>query len=507
LWRGSIERGSGLVISGQDQLNLLTGNMLALANSEFPDVEIPLAGDYRFIDIAPQRRVTLTLDESETYRGYVWNKKKFIPQSMTFNYEPSRQSLLTDLEVREETHATEKADTILIPEDPPYTNYKLPEWSIEFPPFIPPQPLWPPVDPPPAGIGSLVYAVWEFKLYRTRDFWETSPTWELVLSPGDLGETQFTGFRLDPSDPINSAMLITSSKIWYTSTLNADTPTWGLVYSAALYPSHLVSSISHIQPWIAGRGWSAAAWKTGAFPALYHARGTAGGGSWTAHQIGMPVTHSYAAPSWVQPSTYAGGVLHFGGGFKTFYSIDAGTSFILNWDVPPEARVLQPMAHLGNSDGRTIYFTHRPPAGNILLRVSTDYGYTSASISPLYDGAYWFPKIHEGGANNGQSAENFWIHPVTGVAYAALRGNGRGYGIFGQYANGGWQIKAQFSGIVGPSMINFGDDGAKHYLMGVPAGERIMGSEDYGSTWHDKEGNINFIGLGVRVCIQVVWTV
>ncbi|GAG35215.1 unnamed protein product, partial [marine sediment metagenome] len=27
LWRGSIERGSGLVISGQDQLNLLTGNM------------------------------------------------------------------------------------------------------------------------------------------------------------------------------------------------------------------------------------------------------------------------------------------------------------------------------------------------------------------------------------------------------------------------------------------------------------------------------------------------
>jgi hypothetical protein len=486
LWRGSIERGSGLVLLNQDQLNLLTGNMLAQANSVFPDVEVPFAGDYRFIDIAPQRRITLTIPEAETYRGYDWDEKNFIPQSIAFNYDPSKQSLLTDLTVKEETHATEKADTIEIPEDPPYTNYKLPEWSIQFPPFVVPDPLWPPTDPPPAGDGALVYVCYGQQVARTRNFWDASPNWEDVVVPGDLS-----------------------------GALNSDTPSWSEVYSDALYPVHGIESISHIQAWIQGRGWSAACVRRagiggcpGAGRCAYHARGTAGGGSWTFHNSGIDRVN-VGAPQMVQPSTYAGGVAIFGGDFAQYYTLDAGVVFIKVWESPPWTRYPQPMSHLGNSSGDIVYFTETA-FGDELFYVSDTKGLTKSNISLLYDGAYWFPTI-AGDDNTSQGSENFWVHPRTGVAYAAMAGNGKGYGVFAQYASGAWQVRAQFAGQVGPMMINFSDNGEKHYLMGGSGGERIMGSEDGGFTWHNKEGDFatavrSFTGIGIRVCAQVVWT-
>ena len=525
LWRGSIERGSGLVLSGQDQLNLLTGNMLAQANSEFPDLDIPLAGDYRFIDIAPQRRVTLTLSENETYRGYVWNQKKFIPQSMIFNYDPAKQSLSTDLTVKEETYAKEKADTILIPEDPPYTNYKLPVWSIEFPPIVVPDPLWPPTDPPITGDGSLVYVCFKEVLARTRNFWDASPNWETVTVSADLPVgTFFTGFRLDPANPLQSAMIINEVAIYRTDNLDADTPTWNLVYSDALYPTHRLESVQHIQPWISGRGWSAACIReasaagcpTNFAPCVYHIISPAGGGSWIYSTSGID-QGNVGSTQFAQPMTYAGGVLVLGGAGAQYYSINAGTTFIkvyqhVGGGGGKTSRALQPMGHLGNSQGRTIYFTqfYNAPAVD-KLEMSTDYGLTSIDVSLLYDGVYWIPstRIHN---NAAQSGENFWIHPRTGVAYAALTAPGKP-GVFAQYASGAWQVRAQFSGAIGQGIINFADNGEKQYLMGSANGEKIMGSEDGGFTWYDKIGDFESeVGAiqaftGFRVCTQVVWVI
>jgi len=93
-----------------------------------------------------------------------------------------------------------------------------------------------------------------------------------------------------------------------------------------------------------------------------------------------------------------------------------------------------------------------------------------------------------------------------------MNGPGKCYGIFAQYANGAWQVKAQFSGSVGPLMINFADDGSKQYLMGTAANERIMGSEDGGFVWYDKIGDFevavrSLAGIGYDICMQVVWVV
>ena len=65
---GVMERRTGLIIAGQDQINELTGHALAARNADFPDVFMPMAGDYRFLDIAPQHRVLVTLEADENFR-------------------------------------------------------------------------------------------------------------------------------------------------------------------------------------------------------------------------------------------------------------------------------------------------------------------------------------------------------------------------------------------------------------------------------------------------------
>jgi len=90
-YHGGVERISGLVLEGQTQLNELVGLAWARANTDYPEVTIPMAGDYRVFDIAPQERVLLTLASEDTYRGITWNQKPFIPQSIRYNYNSAGQ--------------------------------------------------------------------------------------------------------------------------------------------------------------------------------------------------------------------------------------------------------------------------------------------------------------------------------------------------------------------------------------------------------------------------------
>ena len=209
-YRGGIERGSGLVISGQDQLNLLIGNMLARANAEYGDIEIPMAGDYRFIDIAPQERVSVSLAATDNWRGLTWEQMKFVPASVSFDYEPGTQSLMTDIEARQETWATEAAETIIIPVDPPYDWPGLPSWEIEFPPIVPLVPVIPVVPLPPTS-AQLQYIAETARVVRCRDMLEVSPTFVEVtaITTGTVGG--IVAFQLDPADPINRAWVFTTS--------------------------------------------------------------------------------------------------------------------------------------------------------------------------------------------------------------------------------------------------------------------------------------------------------
>ena len=128
---GASSRIGNLALLGQDQLNQLTGNAWAAANPHYPNVGFPMAGDYRFLDIAPQHRVELTLAAADTWRQITWNQRPFMPASITYEYRPAEQLLLMDMDLMDETSGG-PGETIIIPVDPPYDQTILPDWDIDY---------------------------------------------------------------------------------------------------------------------------------------------------------------------------------------------------------------------------------------------------------------------------------------------------------------------------------------------------------------------------------------
>lgn len=496
LWRGNIERGSGLVLSGQDGLNILTANMLAQANSEFPDMEVPLAGDYRFIEIAPQRLVTVTLDEDETYRGFVWDEKRFIPIGMSFHYDATRQSLMTDLTIKEETFAVEsgKADTIIIPVDPPYTNYKLPEWSLEFPPFLPPEPIIPPIIGPPT-FGNLVYVLYEHVLARTRNFWSIDPAWETVTIPADLAESSnFSLLRLNPTDPRNTAYLISEYSgdytIYRTYNLDAAVPTWELIFSATDSSSLLgsVPALCHMGVWLNGLVISVGGF--GGKDCLpgnqcpKFIRSTDGGNTWTEAHNGAWQSKVLSGPMMVQVPFFGVGTMYASrsGEGRLWKSIDVAQNFTQKYFDPPVWVNSNP-----HPSGETIYATGNVVLGvptNRELKISIDGGDNWTSYPLQHRGNYMAP--YGDTTIPGDRSDTLHYHPTADAHFGMVAGGG--VSTFAIFDNNAWIPLWDFSGEIYPYMLHYGNADL-HYALGNASDGEIIGSNDRGSTWYDKEGD------------------
>ena len=454
--------------------------MLALANSEFPDVEVPLAGDYRFIDIAPQRRVTLTLDESETYRGYVWNKKKFIPQSMAFNYEPSRQSLLTDLEVREETHATEKADTILIPEDPPYDNPSIPPWEIPFYPVMPVDPVIPPTDPPPTT-GNVVYVLFQNVLARTNDFWSDSPSWETVVVPASLTEcTSFVLFRIDPYDSRNTAFLISFFSNQYTihrtKNLSAPTPTWTLVFTRAMGQTLLgpdnTTTLSHMGMWpvngsiitVGGMGGHACL-PGNQCPKFL--RSIDGGATWTEAHAGAWQSQVLGAPMMVQLPYFGNATIWVSreGDGRIWKSIDLGLNYTEQWHDQPAYVICNP-----HPSGDVAYAVTEVAPGPREVRRTIDGGASWDEFPFNHRGNDMAPYTETNVA--GDKSDNFHYHRIADRYFGMMAGGG--VSTFVEFAEA-WIPLADFAGEIYPYMLH-NENVNYHYALGNAGDGWIVGS-------------------------------
>jgi hypothetical protein len=239
---GVMERRTGMIITGQDQLNEVTGHAWAARNAEFPEVDMPLAGDYRFLDIAPQHRVLLTMGASENFRGVTLNQRPFIPQGISYQWLPSEQALLMDLKLAEETFGL-PADTIDIPVDPPYSSPGEPDFDFDFPPILPPPSVPPPSSVPGVSTGQLVYMATRARLVRSRNFGPTGTTAFTDITPSLVSVTgTYIGFRLDPNNPKNVAYLMTSTGnapngtfIYKTVNLNSVSPTWTPIMTPAIW--------------------------------------------------------------------------------------------------------------------------------------------------------------------------------------------------------------------------------------------------------------------------------
>ena len=423
---GTASRIGNLALLGQDQLNQLAGNAWAHSSALFPTITSPMAGEYRFLDIAPQHRVEMTLAAEDTFRQVVMTRKPFIPNTITYEYQPADQILLMDMDMVEETDGG-PGETIDIPVEPPYDQTILPDWDIDFPPIVPPDPAEPPVLPPP-GSGDLVYLLTTNRLTRSRDFvigratgstWENiSPVWA-TSGPGGPGtEGGVTGvfrqLRLSDVDPLNTAYLLTSVSEGIAGVAgphlyrinNLDGPTGSQYYTELLNPEYIhenilplggqttandfgVSPIDPQQIWYQGR--LAAIGAT--IMVLRTLNGGLPDGSWIDAEANInqvQVVRGYIRPSEKSVAdVYVEANLNRG----LFYSNNFGASWTL-LTVP----------------GGTVESNHIPFHANAadLIQyhvndgaywVTHDRWINKDDITPFFDGGNWLPP-DIGGANN-----------------------------------------------------------------------------------------------------------
>ncbi len=229
-YSGGVQRRSGLVVLGQEQINELSGLQIAMENALYPNLDMSVAGDYRFLDIAPQQRVLLDVAKDETFRRITLNSEPFIPELISYNYEADRQALMMNMVLVPETSGPPGV-TVEIPVDPPYDEIIIGDFDIEFPPIIPPiiEPPIPPPDTPSENIYAYTVihtnANRGFSLQQTRALDAIPPTWATIMNAGIDPTGTVTGalgmFKLDISDPATTGFLITETAVWMSTNLNA----------------------------------------------------------------------------------------------------------------------------------------------------------------------------------------------------------------------------------------------------------------------------------------------
>lgn len=515
---GSVERTQGLVVAGQSQLNEFVGLAYARANPEYSEVIVPVAGDYRNIDLAPQERVRIVLESDDTYRGIVWDEKPFFPSEVSYEIYPESQTALMSLTLREETEG-EPGESIEIPEDPPWDSGDLPDFDIEFPPLIPLPPLPPPIEGPP-GDGATVYAVFTSYLGRTSNFWDVSPNWEEISIPS-IG---IRGFWLDPQDPINTGyLLVSSSTLYKTTNLSSTSPTWTSIIASSDAGSFGYGSLAIYDVTLAEQtpNYIGLALRIGPDPGggrLAYGFSFDGGASWTitdrSESSGLPAGQG-GAENQVMASKHDSGVVYYmandGGQGRLSRSLDWGVGWQFVFS-DSDTRWLLEIPFPSNPADERLFINYEKVSGDFNFYDSSDHGLSFINRSPFWDGVQWWPVV--GSQNRVSTMENSFVHPKDGAIYALFQkdsGNEMRFAV--RLGSGGWDLRRVWnpSANFGPLYYNPTNQ-LKWHLLGTDADGMIWGSEDGGYTWNIKNGDWesqidDFSSVGFKVTIRPVWTI
>lgn len=392
---GSVDRYSGLILTSQEQLNILSGLAFARENARYPSVVVPVAGEYRNIDIAPQERIRITMDASDNYRGIVWEQKPFLPQSIRYDYRPSLQMLTMDIEVREETDGP-PGETVEIPVDPPFDTLDLPWWVIEFPPIMPPDPVDPPDDQPPVT-GDLVYVATGLDIARCENFTEPEPEW--VDARGDLFSTFITDFKLDKFDPENRAWIATTSGTYRTDNLGDANPNWEPLLTSQTVQNILgglsrPEFLSLEQAFLIDGAWYVIVVYPQGPDDLNIFRTTDRGVTWTAHTL-LGDNQAMQTPFWAaRRVAIFEDMWFYVGGRSTASAVKAGLEKSMDggksWvkKIPNNDIMDLHVPYPANPLGYNFLVALNGGTSKSIYR-SEDGGDTIANVSPVYDGNTW----------------------------------------------------------------------------------------------------------------------
>jgi hypothetical protein len=549
-YHGSLERVSGMVVRGQTHINELAGLAFARANARYPEVIVPIAGDYRILDIAPQERVLLSLDPADTYRQIDWTLKPFIPAQIRYQHQPADQVLLMETTLSEETEGP-PGESVEIPVDPPFPIWIAPE--INLPPINLPPPLDPiPIDPAP-GTGDLVYVVTSNRVTRTRNFHADglTTTFEDITSPLISGSIQ--AFRLDPVDPQNVAYLLSATAavpsdldsgpyLYRITSLDSASPIYTVImtprefgeagpstvnFDGALHGFDVsVSAISSNIIWVSGGGHRTAPPNDDVCKIV---RTGNGGATWvdTSNDF-LPRLSGNDSNRPIDASEHAlqnavAVISNSTPQEELFATLNQGSTWN---EVNPAVAVRVKDFHVpfqGNGADLLIFYSEGEGVDKRLYRTE-DRGTTRTDVSPNYDGNNW-AKARQG--PRGRASRQIRSYQANRLFMAAVlqrdeaEPTDNNDSAFFTSTDGGvtpasWFVRHVWTGNVG-FLDWLKTDPNKLYALGASTAEvQIIGSADGGILWVEKtaswERDIGTIGapdnLGFdRVGIFSVWTV
>lgn len=247
---GTTREISGLILAGQSDGNEKAGLALAYDNNEFPDVSLPMTGNWDVFDIVPQEYVRFSLAAEDTKRGIVWVNQKLLVRRMELALEETEAGRVPKVDIQIEKDSYGPAGV-----DGDYPN-EVPEPDWNFNPY-PSPPL--PTPGGQEGDGHLLYFVSgpdggasKGRVFRTRNARVSNPA-DVVYE--DLGIVSSGGLyyiTLDSWDPLNSAIVCGRGGAWKTTNLNDTIPTWTQVLSlpAGYYANMAASSICQKDLWM-----------------------------------------------------------------------------------------------------------------------------------------------------------------------------------------------------------------------------------------------------------------
>lgn len=119
--RGSVERKQGLALTGQSQLNTLVGHDYARRIFKYPSISMDLAGNYRNLDIAPQRSLDINVQASDTSSGITLHQP-YTLEGISWNYDPINKLLLPSINLNVLVNGP-NGETITIPDIPENGGY------------------------------------------------------------------------------------------------------------------------------------------------------------------------------------------------------------------------------------------------------------------------------------------------------------------------------------------------------------------------------------------------
>ena len=174
-YRGKADGNQGLALSGQAELNEITGNLYAYFNSRYPNVELKMRANINNVDIAPQEKVFLNIEVDDTPRNIVFTNKAFAIRGKNISWNGEDRRMMTTLYLSEITQGY-PGDTIIIPVDIPDEEDVPPD---VVPPVPPPPPVIPPVPVSPSGVDAVVIQADDVR--TSSNLSVATPDWETKI--------------------------------------------------------------------------------------------------------------------------------------------------------------------------------------------------------------------------------------------------------------------------------------------------------------------------------------